>query len=72
MLIFFLVLTLGFQFELGKKALNIYSRQLNIIKYIYTLRVSQQSNIFFSTSSITSVFIVIMQKLNSLNLYLLL
>ena len=48
MLIFFLVLTLGFQFELGKKALNIYSRQLNIIKYIYRIRVSKQSDLFLS------------------------
>ena len=48
MIIFFLVLTLGFQYELGKKALNIYSRQFNIIKYIYILRLSKQSNLFYS------------------------
>lgn len=32
MLIFFIVLTLGFAFELGKKALNIESKQQNIVK----------------------------------------
>lgn len=32
MLIFFLVLTLGFAFELGKNALSIESRQMNYIK----------------------------------------
>jgi NADH-ubiquinone oxidoreductase chain 3 len=32
MLIFFLVLTLGFAFELGKNALSIESRQINYIK----------------------------------------
>ena len=48
MIIFFLVLTLGFQYELGKKALTIYSRQFNIIKYIYTYRVSKISNLFYS------------------------
>lgn len=32
MLIFFLVLTLGFAFELGKNALSIDSRQVNVLK----------------------------------------
>jgi NADH-ubiquinone oxidoreductase chain 3 len=34
MLLFFLVLTLGFAFELGKKALNIESRQYNKTKIL--------------------------------------
>ena len=48
MIIFFLVLTLGFQYELGKKALTIYSRQFNIIKYIYTFRLSKQANLLYT------------------------
>src|SRR5450432_4045375 len=32
MLIFFLALTLGFAFELGKNALKIYSRQMSVLK----------------------------------------
>ena len=33
MLIFFIVLTLGFAFELGKKALSIDSRQVSVVSY---------------------------------------
>ena len=40
MLIFFLVLTLGFAFELGKKALNIESRQV-----VFTTNKEQTSNL---------------------------
>ncbi len=58
MLIFFLVLTFGFAFELGKNALNIESKQmLNLLKKIF-IAIIKTSNMFLFYISIIFIYII--------------
>jgi len=57
MLVFFLALTLGFAFELGKNALKIDSRQMFILK-------SKNLNVttYISVSSLTYLYIILLHE----------
>ena len=59
MVIFFLVLTLGFVFELGKNALNLDSRQIvNIVKKIIITIIKKTNNLLYFLSIIITYIIV--------------
>jgi NADH-ubiquinone oxidoreductase chain 3 len=59
MLIFFLVLTLGFAFELGKNALKIETRQIiSVVKKILKAIIKKSSLRLFSLSLFIIIFIV--------------
>ena len=59
MVIFFLVLTLGFVFELGKNALNLDSRQIvNIVKKIIISIIKKTNNLLYFLSIIITYIIV--------------
>lgn len=70
MLIFFILLTIGFIFELGKKALVIYSRQ-NYNKKLYN---SSSSTLIIYLPIFLDCFefknIILLELFTSLNLYI--
>lgn len=60
MLIFFVLLTIGFVFELGKKALVIYSRQSNFVK---------KSDVIDFPILATSLFLINDESINQLFIF---